>query len=137
MTMPHPTPRRRLGDAGEALAAQALQEAGVTIVARNWRSRLGEIDIVAQEPAPDFTQGGQVAPWLVVVEVRTRRGDAFGTARQSITPKKQRKLRELAREYVQQSGWAGPWRIDVVAVQMDARGRLQQVEHIRHAVADE
>ena len=135
--MPQPTPRRRLGDTGEGLAAQALQDAGLVVVARNWRSRLGEIDIVAQESAPDFTQEGQVVPWLVVVEVRTRRGDAFGTARQSITPKKQRKLREMARDYVRQTGWSGPWRIDVVAVQMDARGRLQQVEHIRHAVTDE
>ena len=135
--MPQPTPRRRLGDTGESLAAQTLQDAGLAVVARNWRSRLGEIDIVAHESAPDFTQGGQTVPWLVVVEVRTRRGEAFGTARQSITPKKQRKLREMARDYVRQTGWSGPWRIDVVAVQMDGRGRLQQVEHIRHAVIDE
>ena len=44
---------------------------------------------------------------------------------------------EVARHYVQATNWAGPWRIDVVAVQMDGNGRLLAVEHIRHAVRDE
>jgi putative endonuclease len=127
------TARRRLGDTGEALAVQALEKAGLTIVARNWRCPAGELDIIAQESALDFVNGG-IAPWLVLVEVRTRRGERFGTAQQSITPRKQAKLREVAEHYVQVTNWLGPWRIDVVAVQMDAAGRLLDVEHIRHAV---
>jgi putative endonuclease len=135
MTIPKPpTPRRSLGNTGETLAVQALTGAGLTILARNWRCAVGEVDIVAQEHAPDFTQGGMLAPWLVLVEVRTRRGVQYGTALQSITPRKAAKLREVAAHYVQAQQWAGPWRIDVVAVQMDSQGRLQQVEHIRHAV---
>ena len=47
------------------------------------------------------------------------------------------KLRTVAQHYVQAVNWPGPWRIDVVAVQMDSRGHLQAVEHIRHAVRDE
>lgn len=126
--------RRGLGDRGEQLAVDALAQAGLAIVARNWRCPSGEIDIVAQERAADYAAGGAVVPWLVLVEVRTRRGNAFGSARQSITPRKQAKLREVAGHYLQSTGWAGPWRIDVVAVQMDADGRLLEVEHIRHAV---
>lgn len=129
-------PRRHLGRAGEDLAVRALENAGLTIAARNWRCAVGEIDIVAHDAAPDYVHGGIVAEWLVIVEVRTRRGDAYGTARASITPRKAHKLREVARHYVQSTGWTGPWRIDVVAVQMDSHGRLQAVEHIRHAVAD-
>lgn len=126
--------RRQLGNTGEALALQTLTANGLTILAQNWRCPVGELDIVAQELAPDFASGHPQVTWLVLVEVRTRRGDAFGTALQALTPRKAAKLREVAESYVQQHEWRGPWRIDFVAVQMDKRGRLVAVEHIRHAV---
>ena len=129
-----PAPRQRLGAAGERLAVRALEEAGLRVITRNWRGPSGELDIVAQEDGPDYVRGGAVAPWLVFVEVRTRRGREYGTALQSITPRKQAKVRTVAAEYVAATGWQGPWRIDVVAVQMSARGELEAVEHIRHAV---
>ena len=131
---PPTDPRRRLGNAGETLAVRALEAAGLTIITRNWRCASGELDIVAQEIAPDFAHDGAPAPWLVLVEVRTRRGNRFGTAQQSITLRKQAKLREVAEHYVQAIHWLGPWRIDVVAVQMDGGGRLMEIDHIRHAV---
>jgi putative endonuclease len=126
--------RQQLGAAGETLAVKALEEAGLTVLARNWRCAAGEIDIVAQEDAPDYSVGGARTSWLVLVEVRTRRGAHFGTAQQSITPRKAAKLREVAAHYVQSIGWTGPWRIDVVAVQMDEAGRLIEIEHLRSAV---
>jgi putative endonuclease len=126
--------RRQLGNSGEALALRALTTAGLTILDRNWRCAVGELDIVAQETAPDFVSGNPQATWLVVVEVRTRRGAAFGTALQAITPRKAAKLREVAAHYVQAHGWTGPWRIDFVAVQMDGSGRLLAVDHVRHAI---
>ena len=129
-------PRRALGSAGEEIAVRTLQAAGMTVLERNWRCPWGEIDIVGQDHGPDFVSGAASVAWLVLVEVRTRRGDAFGTALQSITPRKQAKLREVAHHYVQSTGWSGPWRIDAVAVQMDAAGKLLSVEHIRHAVSD-
>ena len=129
-----PSARRSLGDTGEDLAVQALTAAGLTILARNWRCPAGELDILAEELAPDLLAGPQPVAWRVCVEVRTRRGTQFGTAKQSITPRKQAKLREVAAHYIQSTGWTGPWRIDVVAVQMDGQGRLVEIEHIRHAV---
>jgi putative endonuclease len=126
--------RRQLGNRGEALASQKLTETGLTILARNWRCAAGELDLVAQEDAPDFVSGDPAATWLVFVEVRTRRGAAFGTALQAMTPRKAAKLREVAEHYVQHVGWTGPWRIDFVAVQMDERGHLVTVDHVRHAV---
>ena len=130
-------PRRQLGNAGEDLATQALRANGLTIVERNWRCREGEVDIVAQEIAPDFVNGGAPGTWLVLVEVRTRRGNSYGTALESITPRKARKMRDVAHHYVQAHEWHGPWRIDVVGVQMDSQGHLLAVEHIRNAVGDQ
>ena len=129
-----PTARRQLGDTGEELAARHLEAQGLAVIARNWRCAAGELDMIAEEVAPDYVHGGAPVPWRVLVEVRTRRGDAFGTALQSVTERKAAKLREVGEHYVRACGWAGPWRIDVIAVQMDAGGRLLRVEHIRHAV---
>ena len=131
--------RRALGNTGEDLAAAHLRAAGLSVLERNWRppSALlaGEIDIIAEDNAPDLTRGGEVVPWRVIVEVRTRRGSVFGTALQSVGPRKQEQLRRLGQAWVQEHAWAGPWRIDVVAVQMDGAGRLLSVEHLRGAVA--
>lgn len=115
--------RQRLGRLGERLAAETLAARGYTIVARNWRCPTGEIDIVAQE-----------GDSLVVVEVRTRSGDAYGTPEESVTPAKQAKLVELGQTYVQEHGWDGPWRIDVVALQFNRSGRLQRLTVIESAV---
>jgi putative endonuclease len=134
-------PRRALGAAGEAIAARTLEEAGLRIVERNWHCTgmglPGEIDLVAEEDAPDYVHGGIVVPWRVIVEVRTRRGNSHGTALQSVTEAKARRLRALGAAWVQERAWEGPWRIDVVAVQMDSSGRLLEIEHLRHAVAGE
>ena len=127
-------PRRQLGNRGEELAAHLLAAAGLTLITRNWRCAEGELDIVAHEAAMDWTQGGAMVTWLVLVEVRIRRGDHYGTARQSITARKAAKLRVVAAAYVQSVAWRGPWRIDVVAIQLDGAGRLLTQEHLRHAV---
>jgi putative endonuclease len=126
--------RRQLGQAGEEMAARLLREAGLEIVARNWRCAYGELDLVAHEVAPDFVNGGAAVTWLVVVEVRIRRGTRFGTAQESVTPVKQAKLRTVAEAYVQATNWQGPWRIDVVAIQLDGQGRMVETAHLHHAV---
>ncbi len=115
--------RQRLGRLGERLTVEALAARGYTIVARNWRCPAGEIDIVAQH-----------GDTLVVVEVRTRRGQAYGTPEESVTPAKQAKLVELGQTYVQEHDWDGPWRIDVVAVQFSRSGHLERLTIIENAV---
>lgn len=107
------------------------------ILARNWRCAAGELDIVAQvrpiTPAASCRRSGwcwwKCAPATAIATV--------GTPVHPVLGRKETKLREVARHYVQAMNWAGPWRIDVVAVQMDGSGHLQAVEHIRHAVHDE
>lgn len=135
--------RRKLGTAGEEMAARHLMQSGFTVIARNWRATdggfgrelAGEIDLIAEEIAPNLVSGAQET-WRVLVEDRTRRGDAYGSALQSITPTKAKRMRALASAYIQASQWTGPWRIDVVAIQMDSRGVVQSVAHVRGAVQD-
>ena len=78
----------RGGDA-ENLAAAFLQRAGLTLVARNFRCRLGEIDLIARD-----------GKTLVFVEVRMRSSDRFGGAAASITAAKRKKLLRTARYYL-------------------------------------
>jgi putative endonuclease len=116
--------KRRLGQRGEDVAAAYLREQGYEILARNWRCPAGELDIVARE-------GGKLA----FVEVRTRRGDRFGSPEESITPAKQVKLVEVAQTYLQEHNLADEdWRIDVVAVEIDRRGGVKRLNLIRNAV---
>jgi putative endonuclease len=116
--------RRRVGRRGEEVAVAYLKQQGYSILVRNWRCSAGELDIVARE--------GET---LAFVEVRTRRGDRYGTPEESITPAKQAKLVELAQTYLQENNLTDQnWRIDVVAVEMDRRGRVKRLNLIRNAV---
>ncbi|NLF13839.1 MAG: YraN family protein [Anaerolineaceae bacterium] len=115
--------RRGLGRHGENLAARHLAARGYEILERNWRCGAGELDLVARDGA-----------CLAFVEVRTRRGQELGSPEESITAAKQARLINLAETYLQEHEWPGPWRIDVVAVEMDVRGRLKRLDHYENAV---
>lgn len=119
-----------VGAYGEQLVSDRLVEQGWQVLERNWRSRSrdcpGELDVIALDP--DGV--------LVVVEVRTRRGDACGTALESVTPLKLRRLRRLFGVWwsAQPGGTrvrhAGGARIDVVAVQLRPHGPAR-LTHVR------
>ncbi len=127
--MPESSDRRqRIGRRGEELASAYLAGQGYTILARNWRTRRGEIDIVAQDGA-----------CLALVEVRTRTvssgaGPALGPPEDSVTKEKRRRLAAMAQAYVFESDWVGPYRVDVVAVELDREGRPRRISHYRDAV---
>jgi len=117
--------RRDLGAFGERVAAAHLEAKGYRIRARNFRCREGEIDIVAED-----------GDCLVFVEVRTRRGDAFGTPAESVTVAKERRLLTVARAYLQEHpDVPANQRIDVVGIEL-SKGRLLAVQHIEGAIAD-
>ncbi len=90
---------------------------------RNWRTRFGEIDIVAEESGT-----------LVFVEVRSRSTSDRGSAAESVGPRKQRQLRLLADQYLQATGHDGPCRIDVIAIDLLPAG--PRISHLRNAVVD-
>lgn len=114
--------RRALGQRGEQMAELFLQQKGYLVLERNVRTRQGEIDLIARD--------GDV---LVFVEVRTRTGTAYGTAAESVTWRKQRKLRELALAYLQNRAKPVPrFRFDVVAI-CCRPDQSPEIEHIVHA----
>jgi putative endonuclease len=106
-------PRRALGTRGEAAVARWYGARGYTVVDRNWRVREGEIDLVLRR--------GRL---LVFCEVKTRRGDAFGSPFDAVTARKQQRLRTLALRWLSEHG-AGraPIRFDVAAVRVGGDGR--------------
>ncbi len=116
------TDRRALGDAGEDIACQYLQDHGFTIADRNWRSRSGELDIVARK-------GGVT----VFVEVKARRGRTFGEPEEAVTPTKARRIRGLATEYLASGARSPEVRFDVISIMLDAEGNLLELRHIPDA----
>jgi putative endonuclease len=99
---------RDIGSAMEQLAEAFLKTQNLRPVARNHRCRHGEIDLVMRD--------GET---LVFVEVRYRRSDRFGTAAETIDPRKQRRLAAAASHYLQGHPTLLPCRFDVVAVSGD------------------
>jgi len=112
-----------LGKAGEELAARHLAAAGMVVLDRNWRCEVGEIDIVARD-----------GDTLVVCEVKTRSGTAYGSPLEAVTPAKADRLRALA------ARWLADRRVRPAAVRIDVVGvRRPRVgptvlEHVRGAV---
>jgi putative endonuclease len=105
--------RAEIGALGEQLAVDHLIGRGLQVVARNWRCRYGELDVIAVDP---------VARVVVFVEVKTRTSDRFGGIEQAVTPQKLRRLRRLAGLWLasQNGSWAQV-RIDVIGVRIGRR----------------
>ncbi len=123
-------PRRRLGEAGESLACRHLEARGFAVVERNFRTRYGELDVVAADKR-----------YLVFCEVKTRilrgRPGPLGPFA-AIGARKRRQVRLMAREWLAQPGSAGrarppELRFDAIGVSFDATGRLVELEHLEDA----
>jgi putative endonuclease len=113
--------RQVLGHGGEDLAAAYLQAVGYRILNRNYRTRLGEIDIVARD-----------GDTLVFVEVKVRRSPNFGSAKAAVTAAKRRRLSMLALQYLKSPDGRrfSRARFDVVAVdRQNAEPRLELVQN--------
>ncbi len=115
--------RKALGQWGEAYAAAYLQQLGYQLINSGWRCRWGEIDLIAYDQAT-----------LVIIEVRTRRGNAHGSAAESLTLKKRQRLAHLLQAYLQtlddaQTPWLGAYRIDAIAITL-SHGQ-PQLEHFQ------
>ena len=113
--------RQRLGRAGEAWAAAYLEREGYEIVARNYRARRGEIDLIARR-----------GDLLVFVEVKTRSSGAFGSGGESVGRAKQARIARVAAHYL---GRLPPFdwdvRFDVISIQISEGG--VRISHIPDA----
>jgi putative endonuclease len=101
--------RVSLGKTGEDLACEELERLGYAIVARRYRRRGGELDIIARD-----------GPTIVFVEVKTREGRAFGEASEAVTANKQRQIARIALDYAMRHRLTNcPCRFDVVSIHFD------------------
>jgi putative endonuclease len=111
-----------VGSYGERVAVRHLERSGFTIVARNWRCEIGEIDVVALD-----------GPTVVVCEVKTRSGLGYGSGLEAVTRSKAARLRRLGHRWLAEHGRPGTrLRFDVLAVHRPRRGPAT-VEHLRGA----
>ena len=120
-----PSPRSRLGAQGERIAEAHLVALGLVVEARNYRTRFGEIDLIARNGEE-----------TVFVEVRTKRSAAYGTPEESMTPRKQARLVKAAQEYLAEHGRANAsWRVDLVGITLQPDGPAH-IAHVESAVED-
>jgi putative endonuclease len=116
--------RQRVGRLGEEAARKFLKRRGYRIRETGFRCAHGEIDIVAQRK-----------DWLVFVEVRTKSNPDFGTPEESITQAKKERLIASALTYNSTHQDLPPqWRIDVVAIELDDKGKPKRMEHLENAI---
>ena len=115
-------PRHRLGAAGEELAAAHLLRLGYTLLARNHRTRFGELDLIAHRPGV-----------IVFVEVKTRRASGgAGTPFEAVGTRKRAQVRRIAARWLAATPdrpYAEELRFDVIGVTVDRDGRLAALEH--------
>jgi putative endonuclease len=118
-------PRRGLGALGERLAAEHLERLGFRILARNYRTARGEIDLIAHD--------GRT---LVFAEVKTRRLGS-GEPLESIGPRKRRRVRRMAATWLREAESrprGGELRLDAIGVVLDDAGRLVALDHLEGAL---
>jgi putative endonuclease len=109
--------RIALGKTGEDLACRELERRGYEIIARRYRRRGGELDIIARDGAT-----------VVFVEVKARDGRAFGEPAEAVTPIKRRRITQLAIDYVARHRLtSSPCRFDVVSIHFDAGAPVVEV----------
>ncbi len=115
-------PSGTFGQRGEALVCEKLKKQNCQILATNYHSRFGEIDIVARDGEE-----------IVFVEVKSRRTDEYGSPQESMTPAKWKKMTTTAQSYLLQTRQEyDPYRFDLFTVEMDKAGivRIEQFKNI-------
>lgn len=119
------TDRTRLGHAGEQFARVHLESLGWTFVTANWHCRAGELDLVMRD-------GDE----LVFVEVKLRRGEQSGSAEEAVSVRKARRLMAAADYFLfEHPGFQDLiWRIDLLAITLDATGVVRRTSHIENAI---
>ena len=117
--------RHELGHQGERLAREHLERLGYRVVAANYRTRFGELDLIVCDDT-----------WLVFVEVKTRRTGALESSLQAVSPEKCRRVRAMAAAWLVEAverPRSRELRFDVVAITVDRLNRLVRLDHVEGA----
>jgi putative endonuclease len=123
----HPDPRPRRGRAGEAIAADHLQQQGYAIIEANYRTRYGELDIIAR-----------LGDIVAFVEVKARRDKQFGEPFEAVGPRKQSQIRRMARMWLSEHERdpflnSCRFRFDVVSIMLDEHDEMVELLYIEDA----
>jgi putative endonuclease len=108
------------GNKGEKLAADFLEKKGFTVVARNYRFKHAEIDLIVQRN-----------DWMIFVEVKTRSSNAYGEPEEFVDNPKGSRIFDAAEEYIYSTNWQGHIRFDIVSIKI---GREVLIEHFEDAI---
>lgn len=117
--------KREIGQTGEKYAEKFLISQNYEIVAKNFRSKFGEIDLIGRDVAKRE---------LVFVEVKTRTGDLFGEPQDSVNYSKKEKILKTALYFLNSSTEKRYlcWRVDVIAVKLKKDGKLREITHFKN-----
>ena len=110
-----------LGSEGESLAVQFLKKQGYDIITHNYKTPLGEIDIIARD-----------GDMIVIVEVKTRSNDSFAAPYESVNKAKKQKIKNVALLYLKKQKRELPARFDVISITCLGNGQ-KSIRHIRDA----
>lgn len=108
--------KRLLGSKGEELALKYLKRKGFRILHRNFRTPLGEIDIIAEDRQT-----------LVFIEVKTRSDDSFGLPFEAVDSRKKERMKRIALLYLKNLGKERPVRFDVISVEIKDSNRIDHI----------
>lgn len=111
--------KQQTGKRGEDLAASYLEQQGYEVVARNYRYRRAEVDLIVRRD-----------DWLVFVEVKARTSEAFGYPESFVDARKAALLMQAAEAFIYANDWHGHVRFDVISVHLPTGG----VKHFEDAV---
>jgi len=112
--------RRKIGLEGEEIALSFLSSLGYRLLAKNFRCRLGEIDLIMQD-----------GPVTVFVEVKTRCNHLYGSPQEAVSPAKQARIRRLAQYYLlTKNERETPLRFDVIAIMLSKPGK-PVIQHLK------
>jgi putative endonuclease len=110
----------KTGNKGEKLAAEFLQKKGFEVIARNYRFKKAEIDLIVKREN-----------WMIFVEVKTRSSIAFGEPEEFVDDKKSFLIFDAAEEYIYSNDWRGHIRFDIISVKL---GSEVVIEHFEDAI---
>lgn len=118
---------RKTGNKGEEVAAEYLTKKGYEILARNYREKYGEIDIVARCKVKGES-------YIVFVEVKTKTEGEYGEPWEMINKHKLKQITNMGHLWCIQNHYHGLVRIDVVGVWLDMKGEVERLEHWENVI---
>lgn len=113
----------KTGKLGEEIAKKYLQKKGYKILEQNYRTKYGEIDLVVEKDNE-----------LVIVEVRTKIGEGFGTPEDSLTKKKLRKIGLNTLSYVSRKRWSREYRTDAICIVLKPDLSIERLNHHEYII---